>query len=270
MIRTFVTVFALAATALSAVPMTVGSGPYKLAIPNTRLDGGSASIVLTGPPAGLEVVQATLSVNYATQHGGTPASDLVLELSLPGLPSLTVTGADFGWPAAVGTFYGSFTSTEIAGVLGAGGGDGTAQLSIHSTTGGVIGQVRGAVLLEIAPICQKDAGYAGPGHVQLSICGDPLYKGAHADLVVSGAPPSAPILFLAGLIKGPVPFKGGMLAPKPRLLTLLTKSDASGGLHVNLPGGGVHVVFLLQVAVADPGQANGVALSNALIVELLP
>lgn len=268
MIRTFVTWFALAATAQSAVSVPFGAGAYKLAFPHTKLEGGTAAIPLAGPPAGLEVLQTTLVVNYTSPHGGTPASELILELTLPGLPLMTVSGADLGWPAAVGAFSGSFTSNEIAGVL-VGNGDLGTQLSIHSTTGGVIGQVRGSALLEVAAICQKDAGYAGPGNVQLSICGDPLFKGGHADLVVSGAPPSAPMLFMAGLIKGPMPFKGGLLAPIPRLVTLLAKGDNSGVLHVSLPGGGAHVIFLLQVAVPDPAQTNGVALSNALIVELL-
>ena len=269
MFRTFVSALALASAFLAAVPAPVG-GQYKIAFPHTALNGGTVSIPLAGPPEGLEVVQATWVVNYASQHGGTPASDLVLELSVPGLPMVSVTGADLGWPAAAGSFSGSLTTTAIAGVVGSGDSSTAGELFIHSTTGGVFGKLGGAILLEFAAVCQKDGGYAGPGNVQLSICGDPLFKGGHADLLVSGAPPFAGMLFMAGLVGGPIPFKGGTLVPKPRLLIVPSKTDASGSRHLVMPGGGANVIFFLQVAVVDPSQTNGVALSNGLIVELLP
>ena len=250
--------------------MPVAASGYKVIVPHTSLDGGTATLPLTGPPPGVEVLQVTWFVNYKSPHGGTLASELVLELSLTGLPPMVVTGTDLGWPAASGTFSGSFTSSDVTGVVQAGDFYTTAELSIYSTDGGVVGKLSGAAHLGLAAICQKDTGLGGPGHVQLSICGDLLASGGHADLVVNGAPPSAPLLFLASVSAGPIPFKGGTLLPTPRLLTMVTQVGASGSLVLDVPGGGKHVIFFLQVAVKDPSQANGIALSNALIVELFP
>jgi len=259
-----------AGTAHAAVPTPIVSWHYKVFVPYTSLDGGTATLSLAGPPPGVEVLQATWFVNYKSPHGGTPASDLVLELSLTGLPPMVVTGADLGWPATVGTFSGSFISTSVTGDVQDGQVSPPAELFIHSNNGGVLGSVSAVIQLELAAICQKDTGKGGPGHVQLSICGDLLASGGHADLVVDGAPPFAPMVFLASLTAGPLPFKGGMLVPKPRLLTMVTHVGASGSLLLDVPGGGAHVTFFLQVAVADSSQANGFALSNALIVELFP
>jgi len=271
MMRLVLAALALAAgTAQAAVPTPVAVSNYKVNVPHTALSGGTATLSLAGPPPGAEVLQTTWFVNFISPHGGTPASDLVLELTLTGLPPMVVTGAELGWPATAGAFSGSFTSTEVTGVVQAGNISTTAELFIHSINGGAVGQVSGAVQLELAAICQKSAGNGGPGHVQLSICGDLLYTGGHADLVVDGAPPFAPMLFLASVTAGPSPFKGGTLVPKPRLLTMVAHVGASGSLLIDMPGGGAHVIFFLQVAVADPSQANGVALSNALIVELFP
>ena len=273
MLRTLSALLVLSAvTAAAAVRPLADSSHFKIIVPQTTLDGGSATISVVGPPPGLEVFQATWTVAYVTPHGGTPASDLVLELSLPlegGGPPMVVTGADLGWPAAAGAFSGSFTSNAIAGVVGQGPNT-TAQVTIHSTTGGVVGAVKAWIVLEMEPICQEDVGFAGPGHLQLSVCGDLLASGGHAELTVSGAPPSAPMLFMAGITGGPKPFKGGSLVPVPRLLAVYMKADAAGSLHFLVPGGGVHVLFFLQVAAADPSQPSGVALSNALAVELFP
>ena len=271
MMRPVLAALALAVgTAQAAVPTPFAVSHYKLIVPHTSLDGGTATIPLAGPPPGVEVLQVTWFVNYKSPHGGTPASDLVLELNLTGLPPMVVTGADLGWPATAGVFSGSFTSSDVTGVVQAGNIATTAELSIHSLDGGVVGKLSGVVQLELAAVCQKDVGHGGPGHVQLSICGDLLHSGGHADLVVNGAPPSAPMLFMAGITAGPMPFKGGTLLPTPRLLTVATQVGPSGSLLIDMPGGGAHVFFFLQVAVKDPSQANGVALSNALIVELFP
>ena len=273
MLRTVLVVFVLsAAPAVAAVRPPDSASHFKILVPQTTLDGGTATISVASPPPGLELFQATWTVAYLTPHGGTPASDLVLELILPleggGLP-IVMTGADLGWPAAAGAFSGSFTSSAISGVV-AEGPNTTAQVVIHSTNGGVVGAVKASIVLEMEAICQEDVGFAGPGHLQLSVCGDLLAKGGHADLTLSGAPPSALLLFMAGITGGPKPFKGGALVPVPRLVAVLVKADPTGSLHFMVPGGGVHILFFLQVAAADPSQPNGVALSNALAVELFP
>ena len=269
--RIVLAALALAAgTAQAAVPTPVAASHFKVIVPHTALSGGVTSLTLAGPPPGVEVLGATWFVNYKSTHGGMHGSDLVLELSLTGLEPIVVTGADFGWPAMPGVFSGSFTTSEVTGVVQAADVNSIAEIFIHGVDGGATGSVSGVIQLELGPFCQKDIGNGGPGHVQLSICGDLLGSGGKADLLVSGAPPSAPVLFMAGLTPGPIPFKGGSLLPIPRLLTMVSNVGPAGTLLVKVPGGGKHVLFLLQVAVADTSQANGVALSNALIVELFP
>jgi hypothetical protein len=273
--RTFAALLVvLSVSGLAAARAAVGSSHFTIVIPKTMLTGGTASVPLAGPPSGPAILNTTWNLTYKAPHGGTPASELIFDLSLPAMGGPVhhvVTGAELGWPAAVGTFSGVLVSDALNGVVVDGSsGNSTAQLSIYGIKGGVTGQLFGSsIMLEMEEICQKDLGGAGPGHVQLSICGDVLGKGGHADLTVTGVPPSAPVLFLASLSSQPKPFKGGTLLPVPRLVAVAAKADASGGLHFVVPGGGVSVIFVLQLAAADPSQPQGVAMSNALVIELL-
>jgi hypothetical protein len=85
-----------------------------------------------------------------------------------------------------------------------------------------------------------------------------------------GAPASAPMLILAGLTESPTPFKGGVVLPVPVLFAVPATANAHGGLALDVPGGGGPVDVILQVAVADAAQAQGVALSNAVKLAFLP
>jgi hypothetical protein len=119
-------------------------------------------------------------------------------------------------------------------------------------------------------VCQTDLGFAGPGAVQLSVCGSPLGACQLADLELSGAPPSAPLYFVYGFSPAPVPFKGGTLVPSAvaGVVTLLT--SPAGKLNATLKGGAGPFDLYVQAVVQDPGQPVGYALSNALRLSFLP
>lgn len=270
---------AVAALAVLATPLAAhdepGSSNFDLLVPDMPLGGAITFVSLVGPAAGNEVLHTTWNLTYTAPHGGTPASDLILELTMPlatGSAEMVVTGADLGWPALTGTFNGSIDSDALNGVLAQGlFGFTVPELVILSTDGGVDGQfVASTITLELAEFCQEDLGFGGPGAVQLSVCGETLATGSDATLSVSGAPAFAPMLLIAGLGFGPTPFKGGTLVPIPLLLAIPVPASAGGGLALTVHGGGGPLTLYLQVAVADGLQPSGVSVSNAIRLELLP
>ena len=251
-----------------------GSSEFDLLVPDMPLGGAITFVSLVGPAAGNLVLHTTWILTYFAPHAGTPASEVVLELTMPldgPDAEMVVTGADLGWPAATGTFSGTIDSDALNGVLAQGlFGFTVPELVILSTQGGVNGQfVSSTITLELAEFCQEDLGFGGPGTVQLQVCGQTLASGDSATLSVTGAPAFAPMLLFAGLNLGPTPFKGGTLAPVPWLLALPVAASAAGNLVLNVPGGGGFVTAYLQVVAADAAQPNGVALSNAVKLELL-
>jgi hypothetical protein len=265
--------------ALLAAPLSAhdadGSSYFDLLVPDMPLNGAITFVSLVGPAAGNEVLHATWNLTYTAPHGGTPASDVILELTMPVAgtdPEMVVTGADLGWPAATGTFSGTIDSDALDGVLDQGLFSFTVpELVILSSSGGVTGQfVDSTITLELAEHCQEDLGFGGPGSVQLSVCGETLQSGGDSTLTVAGAPAFAPMLIVAGLSSGPTPFKGGTLVPVPLLLALPVPASAAGGLALNVHGGGGPLTVYLQVAAADALQPSGVSLSNAIRLELLP
>ncbi|HZM00962.1 MAG TPA: hypothetical protein VFD43_12000 [Planctomycetota bacterium] len=252
-----------------------GSSHFDLLVPDMPLNGAITFVSLVGPASGNEVLHTTWNLTYTAPHGGTPASDLILELTMPiegPDAELVVTGADLGWPSATGTFSGSIDSDALNGVLAQGlFGFVVPELVILSTDGGVTGQfVDSTITLELAEHCQEDLGFGGPGALQLQVCGQTLSSGDSATLSVMGAPPFAPMLLVAGLAFGPTPFKGGTLVPVPWALALPIAASASGGLSLTVPGGGGPLAVYLQAAAADFAQPAGVAISNAVRLELLP
>jgi hypothetical protein len=70
-----------------------------------------------------------------------------------------------------------------------------------------------------AQVCQADLGFAGPGQMQLGLCGDDLTTaGAEAMLSLTGAAANQPLFLPLALAANPVPLKGGTLVPNPILL----------------------------------------------------
>ncbi len=121
-------------------------------------------------------------------------------------------------------------------------------------------------------ICQEDLGSGGPGNASISLCGSPLATGFQAQLELTGAPASAPLLIVVGLVEGAQPFKGGQLVVFPPLTAIPLMADPSGGFSLTVPGGpspGLPPFDLyLQLLVADPSLPKGVALTNALRARL--
>lgn len=254
------------------------STQFNLLIPGHDLAGAITFVTLIGPPAGDEVLHTTFNLTYTSPPGGTPASDIVLELSFlldgVGWTSWDVHGTDLGWPSENGTFSGTLDSDVLNGVMSAGlFGFSTPDLHMGSVTGGIFGKfLDSTVTLEIAgtETCQTDLGFAGPGTVSLSLCGDPLATGGSATLEVEGAPAFAPVHFVVSPFFSPTPFKGGTLVPVPIVLLFSVPSDAAGAVSLPVPGGGGPATIFIQAIVPDAAQVQGFALSNALQIELLP
>jgi hypothetical protein len=253
-----------------------GTTSYHLQVPDMPLNGALTQVLLVGPPAGSEIVHTTWHLTFSSPPGGTLASEVLLELSVQlqtGGEDWVISGAELGWPASTGTFSGSLDSDLLNGVLQAGlGGISTPELFLWSTGGGVTGKyVASTIELRLAPeLCQPDLGHAGPGAVSLAVCGEPLGSGQSAELAIAGAPAAAPMLLLVGASALPTPFKGGTLLPVPALLGIPLVADARGGRSLVVAGGGGPVGVVLQAIVADATQVAGIALSNAVQVDLLP
>jgi uncharacterized membrane protein len=104
--------------------------------------------------------------------------------------------------------------------------------------------------------CQGNLGFAGPGTVALSICGDALTAAATAaTFAIQGAAPAAPVLLVGGLTNQPTPMFGGTLVPgEPRFLVVGLVAGADGRLAFPIHGAGAVPVtlFLQGVALAGP------------------
>jgi hypothetical protein len=252
-----------------------GSSDFDLIVPNMPLDGAITFVSLVGPASGAEVLHTTWNLTYTAPPGGTPAADVILELTMPlatGSVDCAISGADLGWPAATGTFSGSLGSDQLNGVLGGGlFGFTVPELVILSTTGGVTGKfIHSTITLELAGVCQQDLGFAGPGDVSLQVCGEVLATGGEATLSLDGAPAFADVLLVAGLGFAPTPFKGGTLVPVPILVAVPAAADSGGSLSLLVPGGGGPLSVYVQAIVVDTSQIHGIALSNVVQVELQP
>ncbi len=94
-----------------------------------------------------------------------------------------------------------------------------------------------------------------------------LQSGSPASLSLTGAAPSAPAILFVSFISTPVPFKGGMLAAFPFVLTVSLATSAGGAIPLpflwptGLPSG-FHLI--VQYAIADTGGPLNAALSNTL------
>src|SRR6185503_5030161 len=87
-------------------------------------------------------------------------------------------------------------------------------------------------------VCQTDLGFAGPGQMQLGLCGDDLTTaGSVATLSLTGAAGNQPIFLPLALAANPVPLKGGTLVPNPILLIVSgLVSSGSGTFEMPVAG----------------------------------
>lgn len=143
------------------------------------------------------------------------------------------------------------------------------QMALYATNGGQSGII--LITPDTDVICQADLGFAGPGTLDLDLCGGDLSSGTTADLSLTGALPNVGAWLFAGLSQLPVPFKGGTLVPVPWALLLPLPVDASGhGGIAGVPGGIGPLTVYVQAVQADAAQPHGWAISNALRVDFLP
>jgi hypothetical protein len=85
--------------------------------------------------------------------------------------------------------------------------------------------------------------------------------------LVTAANPSSPALLFVALASVPVPFKGGVLAANPAILSVPLATDGNGELLLPFtwPSGvPADTALYFQCAIKDAGAIHGVALSNAL------
>lgn len=116
--------------------------------------------------------------------------------------------------------------------------------------------------------CQPNIGFAGPGSLELSVCGDLLaMPGSAATGLLEGAVPSGQIFLIASATLGNYPLPGGgILSPgAPFLLVFETTADANGRFVTTIPGGGAPIAFIAQGVQVRNGI---IELSNAVYVAI--
>ncbi len=124
-----------------------------------------------------------------------------------------------------------------------------------------------------ASMCQTDLGLGGPGGSYLSACGQPLFPGNTALLVLENGPSSTLALLVASFCFEPFPIAGGLFLPSPYFALLPVPLDPQGGLALPVPGGpatigGKHAI-VCQVVAPDFGLPLGWSFSNMVKLSFL-
>ena len=135
----------------------------------------------------------------------------------------------------------------------------------------------GVVLYPSVPsfVCQDDVGFGGPGTATLTVCGEPLFGGkldsdTNAVLSLVGAPPSSAGILYISSTYNPVPWSGGTLVGGTSGQSFPFFTDATGRFTMPvLPDETALGPAYHQLAVVDPAQPAGYAISNAVSVETL-
>ncbi|MEM7305895.1 MAG: sulfatase-like hydrolase/transferase [Planctomycetota bacterium] len=123
----------------------------------------------------------------------------------------------------------------------------------------------------LAPVCQPDLGFGGPGDAALSLCGPPLVEFSVPELAVVGVPPFAPVFTVFSTVATPVPSFGGTLVPNPIIWVVPAVADSAGEARYDLPVVGPGPVpYFVQAAALDAAQPLGVAITNALQANYQP
>jgi hypothetical protein len=168
------------------------------------------------------------------------------------------TGA--GWKGAVG-----FSAADLQGSYDLGFGDfdhdGDEDFLLATCSGTNYWQNETNPIQET---CQTDIGFAGPGNMELSVCGDDLTTASSiATMELTGAVPLQPIFLMVSLSSTPTPFKGGTLATVP-LLAIVTgfTTDGAGTFSSPVPGGTATPTHVFLQAIVKNGTQF--QFSNAL------
>jgi hypothetical protein len=110
-------------------------------------------------------------------------------------------------------------------------------------------------------------GLAGTTGIPILAGTGTLDAGSAGSLLVTAANPASPALLFVALSSVPVPFKGGVLAANPAILSVPLATDGNGELLLPFtwPSGvPADTALYFQCAIKDAGAIHGIALSNAL------
>jgi len=189
---------------------------------------------------------------------GTVPGDMNLVLKEESEQASGSTGA--GWKGAVG-----FSAADLKGSYDMGFGDfdkdGDLDFVFATCSGTNYWQNETNPIQET---CQTDIGFAGPGNMELSVCGDDLTTASSvATMELTGAVPLQPIFLMVSLSSTPTPFKGGTLATVP-LLAIVTgfTTDGAGTFSSPVPGGTATPTHVFLQAIVKNGTQF--QFSNAL------
>ncbi|MEX1025652.1 MAG: sulfatase-like hydrolase/transferase [Planctomycetota bacterium] len=119
------------------------------------------------------------------------------------------------------------------------------------------------------PFCQADIGFGGPGNLQLSMCGEPLYGGAGVPLKLENCLPGAVSFLLRGEVQNAVPYFGGTIVPFPPSYFIVGVADANGEIVRTIVNLSEPATNFYQAASLDPSLPQGLAFSNAVRAENL-
>ena len=165
-----------------------------------------------------------------------------------------------GWKGVVGLLASDLRGTSDVG-LGDYDRDGDVDMLLENCAGIELWDNR-------AVVCQDDLGFAGPGALELSLCGDDLLEaGSGAELRLAGAVPGAPTFLVVGTSSAPVSLWGGTLVPAPAFgPPLELAADALGAWSLPVAGGGSTAAQLVLQVLGLNGTS--IEFSNALAVEI--
>ena len=125
----------------------------------------------------------------------------------------------------------------------------------------------------VEDLCQPDIGGDGPGALELSICGRPLYGMFGANTVpmrLTGAPPFAQCtLFVGSYAPAFHPELGGWTVSNPPASALTFQANAEGIVERTVWTGEISREPYYQFVVDDPAEAQGHAISNAVRITAL-
>jgi len=168
---------------------------------------------------------------------------------------------------AVGDQFGN----AVAGI-GDVNGDGWADIVVSAHQHDTAGNNAGRTYVFDVLVHQTNVGFGESGP-HLDVYGTPLATGGSADLLLAGAVPGKPAALVVSPFLGPLPFKGGILAPSLGSALIFHLATSAGGSVTlpSIPGGGgsfnLYAQFLVHDLVTDP---LGWAFSNCVQLTFLP
>lgn len=120
------------------------------------------------------------------------------------------------------------------------------------------------------PICQIDLGFGGPGNGILQVCGADLSAGTSSDLLLYNATASEPVIIVYSTSNNPSPFATGTLVPVPVVGIALGVTDPIGQFGFTILSNGGPLTAYAQAVYQDLSVPSGIALSNAVQLDVLP